>query len=552
MKIKIGNKILIGALGSVCLCVAVGLLVQRKVIRDQGIALTRDTMRVAILQAESTRETISALNRRGAFDQKSLLEEYKKGGDLRSSTLYKTVPVVAAWTSIEEAAQREHFEFRIAKNLARNPKNLPTPEEQEILKLLEAGNTEEYFKVDAANNSIVYARPIVLSSDCLQCHGDPKNSPSGDGKDMLGYAMENWNAGEVHGAFILRSKLDHVDAVVRAGMNNTMVWLIPLTAAIALGFYFFIRLQINRPLKRAIDFLGAASEQTSCAATEFSKTSLAVANGASQQAAALEETSASLEEIASLTKSNAANTNAAKEFSNQTRAAAEAGSTDMLAMTVAMQEIKVSSYNIGTIIKTIDEIAFQTNLLALNAAVEAARAGEAGQGFAAVADEVRSLAQRSTRAAKETTDQIQDAILKTEKGVKLSAKVATTLQEITSKARQMDAVVEQISVASHEQSQGINQVNTAVLQMDTITQSNAASSEQSASSAEELNAQAGSLHDAVMSLVEMVDGDDGLPSPSAVAVMQTETPPPAQPKVPARQAKPSARTKVATLNQQNF
>jgi methyl-accepting chemotaxis protein len=513
-KMKIGNKILIGTLGAVCASVVVGLVVQRAVIRNQGIALTRGTMRVAILQAENTRETISALNRRGAFDQKALIEAYKKTGDLRSSTLYQTVPVVAAWTAIEETAKRENFEFRVTKNLARNPKNLPNAEEKEILNLLEDGHTEEYFKVDEAKNSIVFARPIVLSVDCMACHGDPQSSPTGDGKDILGYPMENWHVGEVHGAFILRSKLDRVDAVVRAGMEKTLVWLVPITCAIGGAFYFFIRSKINRPLKTAIDFLGSASEQTSSAVSEFSRTSLALANGASQQAAALEETSASLEEIASLTKSNASNTSSAKEFSSQTRLAAEAGSTDMNAMTAAMEEIKTSSHNIRKIIKTIDEIAFQTNLLALNAAVEAARAGEAGQGFAAVADEVRNLAQRSTNAARETAEQIQDSISKTERGVQISAKVATGLHEIAAKARQMDAVVEQIAIASQEQSQGIEQVNSAVLQMDAITQSNAASSEQSASSAEELEAQARSLHDAVMSLVEMVGGVEGLPAGS--------------------------------------
>jgi methyl-accepting chemotaxis protein len=560
---NIGNKILIGTLGAVCASVAVGLVVQRAVIRNQGIALTRDTMRVAILQAESIRESFSTLNQHGAFDQKSLMDELKKSGDLRSSTLYKTVPVVAAWTAIEETAKRENFEFRVTKNFSRNPKNQPNPEEKEILALLEDGHTAEYFKVDQAKNSIVIARPIVLSVDCLACHGDPKTSPTGDGKDILGYPMENWHAGEVHGAFILRSKLDHVDAVVTAGMEKTLVWLIPITCGIGGVFYFFIRLKINRPLKIAIDSLGAASEQTSTAVAEFSRTSLVLADGASQQAAALEETSASLEEIASLTKSNAGNTSSAKEFSSQTRAAAEAGSADMHAMTVAMEEIKTSSHSIRTIIKTIDEIAFQTNLLALNAAVEAARAGEAGQGFAAVADEVRCLAQRSAQAARETADQIQDSIAKTEKGVQLSAKVATGLDEIAAKARQMDTVVEQIATASFEQSQGISQVNAAVLQMDAITQSNAASSEESASSAEELDAQAQSLHDAVISLVEMVVGDASLsmassappnsepenkPVREVLAAKRRGTAPPPRP----AQAKTPAQPRRSELSKSKF
>ncbi len=506
---KITTKITLAALGVVAITVTVGLVIQRRVIRTQGIELMRDTMRVAVLQAESTRESISALNRRNACDMNALLAEFKKNGDLRSSALYKTVPVVAAWTAIEETAKKENFEFRVPKNQARNPKNQPTPEEQIILAALERGDSEEYFKVDDAKNEIVFARPIVLSGDCLTCHGDPKNSSTGDGKDMLGFPMENWKAGEVHGAFVLRSKLDHVDATVQAGMIKTAAWLLPVAALIAFGFYLFTRFSISKPLNKAIASLSSASTQTASASEQFSKASQSLAAGASEQAASLEETSASLEEMASLTKRNAESARQANELTNQTRAAAEAGSGDMQAMNAAMLEIKESSGNVGKIIKTIDEIAFQTNLLALNAAVEAARAGDAGAGFAVVADEVRTLAQRSAVAARETAAKIQDAIEKSDKGVRISAKVAEALQEILTKARQVDGIVEQIAAASTEQSQGITQVSNAVVQMDAVTQGNASAAEESASASEQLTAQAVALREAVSSLIELV----GTPPP---------------------------------------
>jgi methyl-accepting chemotaxis protein len=143
---------------------------------------------------------------------------------------------------------------------------------------------------------------------------------------------------------------------------------------------------------------------------------------------------------------------------------------------------------IAKIIKTIDEIAFQTNILALNAAVEAARAGEAGMEFAVVADEVRNLAQHSAQAAKETAAKIEGAIGNTSQGVEISCKVAQALYDIVAKARQVDELAAEVANASGEQSRGITQINTAVGQVDKVTQSNAASAEESAAAAEELTA----------------------------------------------------------------
>jgi methyl-accepting chemotaxis protein len=171
-----------------------------------------------------------------------------------------------------------------------------------------------------------------------------------------------------------------------------------------------------------------------------------------------------------------------------------------------MQAINTSSEDISRIIKTIDEIAFQTNILALNATVEAARAGEAGMGFAVVADEGRSLAQRCAQAARETAAKIEDSIAKNLHGVQISAKVAGSLDQIVTKAREVDELVAEIATASNEQSQGIDQLNTAVAQMDKITQSNAASAEEGASATEELNVQAAALRDAVSELLEMAGG----------------------------------------------
>ena len=274
-----------------------------------------------------------------------------------------------------------------------------------------------------------------------------------------------------------------------------------------LGVAFPIVRSINRVLNDMAIALADGSQQVTSAASQVAAASQSLAEGASEQAASLEETSSSLEEMSSMTKRNAEGALKASGLAKEARQAADTGATDMQAMSTAMQSIKTSSDDIAKIIKTIDEIAFQTNILALNAAVEAARAGEAGMGFAVVADEVRHLAQRSAQAARETADKIEGAIAKTQQGVQISAKVAEGLAVIVSKIRQVDELSAEAAAASGEQSQGIDQVNTAVSQMDKVTQSNAASAEESASAAEELNAQADTLKGTVQELLVLVGGN---------------------------------------------
>ena len=281
------------------------------------------------------------------------------------------------------------------------------------------------------------------------------------------------------------------------------------TFALVVAVVWFIVRRLNFSLHAIAGGLDSGSEQVASAASQVSAASKTLAEGSSEQAASIEETSASLEEMSSMTKRNAENAQKANDLAKQTRTAADKGAADMETMNAAMQAIKVSSDDIAKIIKTIDEIAFQTNILALNAAVEAARAGDAGLGFAVVADEVRNLAQRSAQAAKETAAKIEGAISKTGQGVGISQKVAETLNEIVTKARQVDELAAEVASASREQTQGITQINTAVSQMDKVTQSNAASAEESAAAAEELNAQAIVMKESVAELMKLVGGSSG-------------------------------------------
>jgi len=286
--------------------------------------------------------------------------------------------------------------------------------------------------------------------------------------------------------------------------------IIGVLIALGLGstIAFIIIRGTTRTLRQVADSLNEGSDQVASAANQVSASSQSLAEGASEQAASLEETSASLEEMSSMTKKNAENAQSAKNLASETRVAADAGTTDMREMNEAMSAIKTSSDNIAKIIKTIDEIAFQTNILALNAAVEAARAGEAGMGFAVVAEEVRSLAQRSAQAAKETAEKIEDSIQKSAHGVEISSKVGERLQSIATRTKQVDELIGEIATASAEQTQGIQQVNITVSQMDKVTQTNAAGAEEGASAAEELSSQAAVLKESISQLLQLIGGSD--------------------------------------------
>lgn len=283
-----------------------------------------------------------------------------------------------------------------------------------------------------------------------------------------------------------------------------IIGLLGIVSGIVLAF--LIARGIVKALSMIIRELQEGSEQVYSASGQVSSASQSLAEGATEQAAGLQETSSSLEEMSSMTKQNAENAGQANTLSAQSKGQADDGSSAMERMNQAIHDIQKSSEETSKIIKVIDEIAFQTNLLALNAAVEAARAGEAGKGFAVVAEEVRNLAMRSAEAAKNTAEMIETSVKSSENGVSIAEEVDKILKGIVDGVAKTSDLVSEIAAASNEQAQGIDQVNTAVGQMDKVTQQNAANAEESASAAEELSAQAEQLDHVVRNLVRMVGG----------------------------------------------
>jgi methyl-accepting chemotaxis protein len=502
---KLGTRIVAIAIGSMFLTTFAGLLVQRSVIQQQGIDSTRATMRSMLLGAENTRQSISALRTAQVYNDEKLIAELKTKSDYRQASIYATVPVVAAWNSIRSVATKEGYDFRVPAHNARNPQNQPMGDEERILTMLESQKLPEYFAVDKDKNEIVYARPIALTADCLMCHGDPSTSKTGDGKDLLGFRMENWKAGDPHGMFLLRTKMDRVDTVVQKGMLETLYWLLPLAVLVGFGVYWIIS-RITERLRTLTESLATAAAEVNSASSQIASQSHSLAQGASEQAASLEETSASSEEINSMARKNTDNSRETAQLLTRSHEKVIQANHHLDQMVVSMDHINESSNKISKIIKVIDEIAFQTNILALNAAVEAARAGEAGMGFAVVADEVRSLAQRSAQAAKDTATLIEDSIAKSGEGKAKVDQVALAIQAVTEDSARVKVMVDEVSLGSEEQSRGIDQIGRSIAQMEQVTQTSAASAEESAAAAEELSAQSEMLKDILGELQELVEG----------------------------------------------
>lgn len=284
-------------------------------------------------------------------------------------------------------------------------------------------------------------------------------------------------------------------------------WVLACVTILCLGIAQLTIRAISQRLRETNATLAASTESVQVNAEVVANSSQRLAQGSGEQAASLRETSTSLEQLDSMTQSNAQSATRAKQAANEARTSADSGADRMKAMQGAMEAIIASSGEISKILKTIDEIAFQTNILALNAAVEAARAGQAGAGFAVVAEEVRELAQRSARAARETAVKIEDSVSKSNQGARISREVATSFELIQQQIRSLDSIVGEIAAASQEQMTGIGQVNTAVLHMEKITQSNANNAEETAGASHDLTAQAEALTEA-MNLLRKVIGSE--------------------------------------------